>query len=75
MKKLTKQEQKLEALEAYEAIIDPAYEAMKRPQREAFEAMKRPQREAFEAIAVPAWKAFLAKCKEIDEQGGGEDEA
>jgi len=64
MKKLTKQEQKLEALEAYEAIIDPAYEAMKRPQREAFEA-----------IAVPAWKAFLAKCKEIDEQGGGEDEA
>jgi len=60
MKKLTKQEQKDEAWEAFSAIVNPA--------KEALDAIVKPAREACQAIEAPAWKAYLAKCDEIEQQ-------
>ena len=60
MKKLTKEEQKEEAWESYEAIAEPA--------RKAYYAILDPAWKAYEVIADPAWKAYLAKLREIDKQ-------
>jgi len=72
MKKLTKEEQKDEAYEAYKAKTDPAekaYNAIIDPAWEAYLAKTDPALEAYHAIIDPAWKAYLARIKEIDEQG------
>jgi len=57
---LTKQEQKAEAWEAYEAIAEPA--------RKAYYTIVDPAWKAYEVIADPAWEAYEAKCREIDKQ-------
>ena len=60
MKQLTKQQQKDEAREAYDAIADPAWNA--------YEAIVDPAWNAYHAIVSPAYKAYNAKLKEINAQ-------
>ena len=54
----TKQEQKDEALEAYQAIQAPAWKVYK--------AITDPAWESYNAIQAPALEAYKAKCDEID---------
>jgi len=68
---LTKQEQKNEALKAYNAIQAPAwesYKAIRNPALETYNAIASPAMEAYIAIQAPALKAYLAKCDEIEQQ-------
>jgi len=60
MKKLTKKEQKEEAWEAYDEIVNQA--------RKAYYTIVDPAWKAHEVIADPAWKAYEAKCREINKQ-------
>ena len=60
MKKLTKEEQKEEAYEAYRAIENEAWETC--------EETENPAWIAYEEIRLLAYDAYQAKCKEIDEQ-------
>jgi len=60
MKQPTKQQQRDEAREAYDAIADPAYNA--------YLATRDPAWDAYSAIASPAYKAYQAKLKEINAQ-------
>jgi len=60
IKNMTKQEQKNEAYEDYEAIIDQAFKVQ--------EAIIAPAYKDYLAIIAPAYKDYLAKCKEIDAQ-------
>jgi len=71
MKKLTKQEQRDEALEAYRAIIIPASRAYDVAIANDAEAAINPPWKAYIAIQDLAYEAFLAKLKEIDPQEDG----
>ena len=57
MKQLTKQQQKAEAEEEYNAIVDPAWTA--------YCAIADPAYKAYAAIVDPALEAYEAKIKEI----------
>ena len=73
MTKLTKQQQKDNALKAYLAIADTAYnayQAIARPAWKAYKAIADPAYDAYEAIADPARDANKAKLAKIDAQPG-----
>jgi len=68
---MTKQEQKDEAYEDYEAIIDQAFKAHEAIIDQAYKTYKAIRDQAFKAhedMIDQAFKAYLAKCKEIDAQ-------
>jgi len=69
MTKLTKQQQKDNALKAYKAIVDTAYDAWK-----AYLAIADTAWEAYKAIVNPALEAYQAKLDEIDAQPDEVDE-
>lgn len=70
----TTQQQKDEALEAYDAIQAhawKAYKAIRDSAWKAYDAIRDPAFEAYKAIQAPAFEAYEAKCEEIDAQEDG----
>ena len=69
MTQLTKQQQKDEAGEAYDAIVkraQEAYDAIVDPAWNAYHDIVNPAWKAYLAIVDPAWKAYRDKIAEIN---------